>query len=165
MYATTRTAACAAVGYCQLLVSRPSITSRRLRAGPGSGPLCCAHAQTRSRCFSGGFDRVFVNLTVPFRRRPAPRGGPHEGHLERGTPRPHQPARLPPRRHPRPPLAHGVTHRLSGGRRADPLAPRLPPHRRPQPDPRQRPRAGRHAPDRPQEPRHLRPLAHNIIHE
>ena len=69
--------------------------------------------------------------------------------------------RVPPRRHLRPPLAHGVTHRLSGGRRADPLAPRLPPHRRPQPDPRQRPRAGRHAPDRPQEPRHLRPLQHH----
>ena len=64
-----------------------------------------------------------------------------------GTPRPHQPARLPPRRHPRPPLAHGVAHRLSGDRRADPLPPRLPPHRRPQPDPRQRRRAGRHAPD------------------
>ena len=45
-----------------------------------------------------------------------------------GPPRPHQPARLPPRRHPRPPLAHGVAHRLSGGRRADPLSPRLPPH-------------------------------------
>ena len=53
-------------------------------------------------------------------------------------------ARLPPRRHPRPPLAHGVAHRVSGGRRADPLPPRLPPHHRPQPDPRQRPRAGRH---------------------
>ena len=47
---------------------------------------------------------------------------------------------------PVPPLAHGVAHRLSGGRGADPLPPRLPPHRRPQPDPRQRPRAGRHAP-------------------
>ena len=32
-----------------------------------------------------------------------------------GTPRPRQPARLPPRQHPRPPLAHGVVHRLSGG--------------------------------------------------
>ena len=74
---------------------------------------------------------------------------------------PDQPARLPPRRHPRPPLAHGLAHRLSGGRGADPLPPRLPPHRRPQPDPRQRPRAGRHAPDRPQEPRHLRPLQHH----
>ena len=72
-----------------------------------------------------------------------------------------QPAGLPPRRHPRPPLAHGVAHRLSGGRRADPLPPRLPPHRRPQPDPRQCPRAGRHAPDRPQDPRHLRPLQHH----
>ena len=51
---------------------------------------------------------------------------------------------LPPRRHPRPPLAHGVAHRLSGGRRADPLPSRLPPHRRPQPD-----------------PRHLRPLQHH----
>ena len=71
-----------------------------------------------------------------------------------GTSRPHQPARLPPRRHPRPALAHGVAHRLSGGRGADPLPPRLPPHRRPQPDPRQRRRAGRHALDRPQEPRH-----------
>ena len=30
------------------------------------------------------------------------------------------------RRHPRPPLAHGVALRLSGGRRADPLPPRLP---------------------------------------
>ena len=36
-----------------------------------------------------------------------------------------------------------------------------PPHRRPQPDPRQRPRTGRHAPDRAQEPRHLRPLQHH----
>ena len=43
---------------------------------------------------------------------------------------------------------------------ANPLPPRLPAHRRPQPDPRQRSRAGRHAPDRPQEPRHLRPLQH-----
>ena len=75
-----------------------------------------------------------------------------------GTPRPRQPARLPPRRHPRPPLAHGVAHRLPGGRGADSLPPRLSPHRRPQPDPRQRPRARRHAPDRAQEPRHLRPL-------
>ena len=32
--------------------------------------------------------------------------------------------------------------------------------RRPQPDPRERPRARRHAPDRAQEPRHLRPLQH-----
>ena len=78
-----------------------------------------------------------------------------------GTPRPRQPARLPPRRHPRPPLAHGVAHRLPGGRGADPLPPRLSPHRRPQPDPRQRPRAGCHAPDRTQEPRHLRPLQHH----
>ena len=77
-----------------------------------------------------------------------------------GTPRPRQPARLPPRRHPRPPLAHGVAHRLPGGRGANPLPPRLPAHRRPQPDPRERPRAGRHAPDRAQEPRHLRPLQH-----
>ena len=74
--------------------------------------------------------------------------------------RPHQPAGLPPRRHPRPPLAHGVAHRLPGGRGADSLPPRLSPHRRPQPDPRERPRAGRHAPDRAQEPRHLRPLQH-----
>ena len=40
-----------------------------------------------------------------------------------GAPRPRQPAGLPPRRHPHPPLAHGVAHRLSGGRRADPLPP------------------------------------------
>ena len=59
-----------------------------------------------------------------------------------------------------PPLAHGVAHRLPGGRGADPLPPRLPAHRRPQPDPRECPRAGRHAPDRAQEPRHLRPLQH-----
>ena len=45
---------------------------------------------------------------------------------------PHQPARLPPRRHPRPALAHRVAHRLSGGRGADPLPPRLSPHRRAQ---------------------------------
>ena len=62
---------------------------------------------------------------------------------------------------PDPPLAHGVAHRLSVGRRADPLPSRLPPHRRPQPHPRERPRAGRHAPDRAQEPRHLRPLQHH----
>ncbi len=73
---------------------------------------------------------------------------------------PEQPARLPPRRHRRPALAHSVAHRLPGGRGADPLPPRLPPHRRPQPDPRERPRAGRHALDRTQEPRHLRPLQH-----
>ena len=47
------------------------------------------------------------------------------------APRPRQPAGLPPRRHPHPPLAHGVAHRLSGGRRTDPLPPRVPPHRRP----------------------------------
>ena len=56
---------------------------------------------------------------------------------------------------------HGVAHRLPGGRRTDPLPPRLSPHRRPQPDPRECPRAGRHAPDRAQEPRHLRPLQHH----
>ena len=78
-----------------------------------------------------------------------------------GTARSGQSTGLPPRRHPHPPLAHGVAHRVSGGRRADPLPPRLPPHRRPQPDPRQRPRARRHAPDRPQDPRHLRPLQHH----
>ena len=39
--------------------------------------------------------------------------------------------------------------------------PRLPAHRRPQPDPRERPRTRRHAPDRAQEPRHLRPLQHH----
>ena len=36
-----------------------------------------------------------------------------------------QQRRLPPRRHPHPALAHGVAHRLSGGRRADQLPPRL----------------------------------------
>ena len=77
------------------------------------------------------------------------------------TSRPRQPAGLPPRRDPRPPLAHGVAHRLPGGRGADPLPPRLSLHRRPQPDPRERPRAGCHAPDRAQEPRHLRPLQHH----
>ena len=60
-----------------------------------------------------------------------------------------------------PPLAHGVAHRLPGRWGADPLPSRLPPHRRPQPHPRERPRAGRHAPDRAQEPRHLRPLQHH----
>ena len=73
---------------------------------------------------------------------------------------PRQPARLPPRRHRRPALAHRVAHRLPGRWGADPLPSRLPPHRRPQPHPRERPRAGRHAPDRAQEPRHLRPLQH-----
>ena len=68
---------------------------------------------------------------------------------------------VPPGRHPRPALAHGVAHRLPGGRGADSLPPRLSPHRRPQPDPCERPRAGRHAPDRAQEPRHLRPLQHH----
>ena len=57
-------------------------------------------------------------------------------------------------------LAHSVAHRLPGRWGADPLPPRLPPHRRPQPDPWERPRTGRHAPDRPQEPGHLRPLQH-----
>ena len=38
--------------------------------------------------------------------------------------------------------------------------PRLSPHCRAQPDPRERPRTRRHAPDRAQEPRHLRPLQH-----
>ena len=78
-----------------------------------------------------------------------------------GTPRPRQPARLPPRRHPRPPLAHGVAHRLPGRWGADSLPSRLSAYRRPQPDPRECPRAGRHAPDRAQEPRHLRPLQHH----
>ena len=68
--------------------------------------------------------------------------------------------RVPPRRHPRPPLAHGVAHGLPGGRGADLLPSRLPPYRRAQPDPRECPRARRHAPDRAQEPRHLRPLQH-----
>ena len=76
------------------------------------------------------------------------------------TPRPRQPTRLPPRRHPRPPLAHGVAHRLPGRWGADSLPSRLSAYRRPQPDPRECPRAGRHAPDRAQEPRHLRPLQH-----
>ena len=44
---------------------------------------------------------------------------------------------------------------------ADPLPSRLSAYRRPQPDPRECPRAGRHAPDRAQEPRHLRPLQHH----
>ena len=74
-----------------------------------------------------------------------------------GAPWPRQPPGLPPRRHPHSPLAH----RLPDGRRANPLPPRLSPHRRPQPHPRQRPRAGRHAPDRPQEPGHLRPVQHH----
>ena len=69
--------------------------------------------------------------------------------------------RAPPRRHRRPALAHRVAHRLPGRWGADPLPSRLPPHRRPQPHPRERPRAGRHAPDRAQEPRHLRPLQHH----
>ena len=43
---------------------------------------------------------------------------------------------------------------------ADSLPSRLSAYRRPQPDPRECPRAGRHAPDRAQEPRHLRPLQH-----
>ena len=96
-------------------------------------------------------------------------GGTHPPHLAphrrgpgatAGTPRPRQPAGLPPRRHSHSPLAHGVAHRLSGGRGADPLPPRLSAHCRAQPDPRERPRARRHAPDRAQEPRHLRPLQH-----
>ena len=78
-----------------------------------------------------------------------------------GAPRPRQLARLPPRWDHDPPLAHGMAHRLPGGRRADPLPPRLSAYRRPQPDPRERPRAGRHAPDRAQEPCHLRPLQHH----
>ncbi len=61
---------------------------------------------------------------------------------------------------PSPTLAHGVAHRLPGGWGADPLPSRLSAYRRPQPDPRERPRTGRHAPDRAQEPRHLRPLQH-----
>ena len=73
---------------------------------------------------------------------------------------PDSPLVIHPRRHPSPPLAHGVAHRLPGSWGADPLPPRLSPHRRPQPDPRERPRTGRHAPDRPQEPGHLRPLQH-----
>ena len=92
----------------------------------------------------------------PFRNR-LPRPWRGDGHAAT----PDSPLVFPPRRHPRPPLAHGVAHRLSGGRGADSLPPRLPPHRRPQPDPRQCPRARRYAPDRPQDPRHLRPLQHH----
>ena len=51
-------------------------------------------------------------------------------------------------------------HRLPGRWGADSLPSRLSAYRRPQPDPRECPRAGRHAPDRAQEPRHLRPLQH-----
>ena len=40
-------------------------------------------------------------------------------------------------------MAHRVAHGLPGGRRADPLPPRLPAHRRSQPDPRECPRTGR----------------------
>ena len=69
--------------------------------------------------------------------------------------------RAPPRWDHDPPLAHRVAHRLPGDRGADPLPPRLSAHRRPQPDPCQRPRTGRHAPDRTQEPGHLRPLQHH----
>ena len=93
---------------------------------------------------------------VPHRRGPGATAGP---------PRPRQPAGLPPRRHRRPALAHRVAHRLPGRWGADPLPSRLPPHRRPQPHPRERPRAGRHAPDRAQEPRHLRPLQHWFIRD
>ena len=61
-------------------------------------------------------------ISAPHRRRAEPTAG---------TPRPHQPARLPPRRHPRPALAHDVAHRLPGRWGAHPLPPRLPPHRCP----------------------------------
>ena len=40
-----------------------------------------------------------------------------------GTPRPRQPARLPPRWDHDPALAHGLAHRLPGGRGTDPLPP------------------------------------------
>ena len=88
-------------------------------------------------------------------RADAPDLAPHRRRAEptAGTPRPRQPARLPPRWDHDPPLAHGVAHRLPGGRGANPLPPRLSAYRRPQPDPRERPRTGRHAPDRAQEPR------------
>ena len=49
---------------------------------------------------------MWVLLTVKLRLTTAPhrrRAGPTAGTL-----RPHEPARLPPRRHPCPPLAHGV---------------------------------------------------------
>ena len=66
-------------------------------------------------------------------RADSPYLAPHRRRAEptAGTPRPHQPARLPPRRHPRPALAHRVAHRVPGRWGADPLPPRLPPHRRP----------------------------------
>ena len=121
----------------------------------------------RKDCFNAYSEAIRVPyrvhfLAVNWPRIHSPDLAPHcrGPRAPTGAPRPPQPAGLPPRRHPRPPPAHGVAHRLSGGRRADPLPPRLPPHRRPQPDPRQRPRARRHAPDRPQDPRHLRPLQH-----
>ena len=101
-------------------------------------------ADTLEPCASdGGTPRSRHATRWTARARPS--AGPAEGHRKSCQPgfsgswrrrpalRPHEPARLPPRRHPRPPLAHGVAHRLAGGRRADPLPPRLPPHRRPQP--------------------------------
>ena len=148
--------------------SRPTCPPRGRTSS--TSPTTPAGARTRSSASPG--TRSTRRAASSGSRRPAQRtfGGADPPDLTThcrcprataGTPRPRQPARLPPRRHPRPPLAHGVAHRLSGGWRADPLPPRLPPHRRPQPDPRQRPRAGRHAPDRPQDPRHLRPLQHH----
>ena len=115
----------------------PAGARTRSSASPGTNltrPAASSGSRPRARRrWWGGFSPCRNPLPRPLARRP-------------GTPRPRQSAGLPPRRHPHPPLAHGVAHRLPGGRGADPLPPRLPPHRRPQPDPRQRPRAGRHAP-------------------
>ena len=128
----------------------PAGASRRSSASPGT-------KSTRPAASSGSRPRARRRWWDASSHLATHRRGPGAA---AGTPRPRQPARLPPRRHPRPPLAHGVAHRLSGGRGADPLPSRLSAHRRPQPDPRERPRARRHAPDRAQEPRHLRPLQH-----
>ena len=69
--------------------------------------------------------------------------------------------------------AHGVAHRLAGGRRADPLPPRLPPHRRPQPaGPRhQAPRDGASILDAARElgirdaQAHVRQLVHEFVEQ
>ena len=124
------------------LRGHPHRPHRRVERGPGCRPPQFA---TRYFALYVGWTFDFIPVVWLLRRvtRSAGQTAPPPQGIHATTP------------------AHGVAHRLSGGRRADSLPARLPPHRRPQPDPRQRPRAGRHAADRPQEPRHLRPLQHH----
>ena len=130
----------------------PAGASRRSSASPGRksmGPAVSSGSRPRAR-------RRWSGASSPS-RRPSPRPWRDGGRAATPTARWSSTATASP-------SGAGAPHGAPPARPpgcADPLPPRLPAYGRPQPDPRQRPRARRHAPDRAQEPCHLRPLQHH----